>query len=189
MNNMKNNLLPIQERRVKSRVRYGQANKGEAANGFVCAACHGFVPTESGLSCVQNRNHCPYCLWSRHLDLYTAGDRLSACKALMQPIGLTIKRTYKKYGSCYSELMLVHACKECEALSINRIAADDNPQAIMTVFEGMSHIEKGVLSRLKTEGIQLLGEAEKSLVLRQLFGDQTCLAESLFHKSALEMAA
>jgi hypothetical protein len=185
---MKDNLLPIHARREKSRFRYGQAYKGEAANGFVCAACHAFVCTESGLSCVQNRNHCPYCLWSRHLDLYAAGDRLSACKSLMQPIGLTIKRTFKKYGPGYSELMLVHACRGCEALSINRIAADDNPQAILTAFEYLFQIEKGVLGRLKAGGIQLLDVTEKSLVLRQLFGNETCLAETLFQYSVIETA-
>jgi hypothetical protein len=47
---------------------------------------------------VRNRNHCPYCLWSRCLDLFRAGDRLSACKAPMQPVGLALKHTRKKYG-------------------------------------------------------------------------------------------
>ena len=59
--------------------------------------CHVIVSSAHLLSGVNNRNHCPYCLWSCHLDLYTAGDRLSACKAPMKPIGLTMKRSRNKY--------------------------------------------------------------------------------------------
>ncbi|HEY4722578.1 MAG TPA: RNHCP domain-containing protein, partial [Anaerolineae bacterium] len=67
---------------------------------FVCVHCRNFVSAQAVLSGVRNRNHCPYCLSSRHLDLYAAGDRLSACKARMKPIGLTLKRQSKKYARC-----------------------------------------------------------------------------------------
>lgn len=170
----------------KSRYRYGQTERKTAGNGFMCAHCHGFVCTESGLSCVQNRNHCPYCLWSRHLDLYVAGDRLSACKSLMQPIGLTIKHTRKKYGPGRGELMLIHSCKECNNLSINRIAADDDLQNIFTAFEGSFQIAKATYDCLESGGIRLLDEAEAPLVRRQLFGNETRLAEILFQDSLIE---
>jgi hypothetical protein len=65
---------------------------------FRCAYCRGWVSSASFVSGVHNRNHCPYCLWSRHLDLYAAGDRLSACKAPMQPVALTRKPGRGKYG-------------------------------------------------------------------------------------------
>ena len=42
---------------------------------FVCAHCHALVSSAHWLSGGNNRNHCPYCLWSYHLDLYAAGDR------------------------------------------------------------------------------------------------------------------
>ena len=58
---------------------------------FKCAHCHALVLSTHLVSGVNNRNHCPYCLWSSHLELYAAGDRLSACKAPMKPIGLTMK--------------------------------------------------------------------------------------------------
>ena len=64
---------------------------------FRCAHCHVIVSSAHLLSGVQNRNHCPYCLWSCHLDLFAAGDRLSACKTPMRPIGLTMKRGRNKY--------------------------------------------------------------------------------------------
>ncbi len=59
---------------------------------FKCIHCHHLVPADSLVSGVINRNHCPYCLYSRHLDLHQAGDRLSACKSQMQPVALTFKR-------------------------------------------------------------------------------------------------
>ena len=37
---------------------------------FVCMVCHNFVSAEPAVSAVHNRNHCPYCLSSRHLDLF-----------------------------------------------------------------------------------------------------------------------
>jgi hypothetical protein len=132
--------------------------------------CHAFVSSDSLLSGVQNRNHCPYCLWSRHLDLGQAGDRLSPCQSRMEPIGLTAKATRKKYGPGRGELMLVHVCKGCEKLSINRIAADDAPEVLLAVFEGSFRPDAGLQTRLEADGILLLTEADRELVRTQLFG-------------------
>src|SRR4030065_2106742 len=83
----------------------------ENGYGFRCCYCRAFVHTLPRLAGVKNRNHCPYCLWSRHVDLLQAGDRMSACKAIMQPIGLTVKQGRNKYGNYRSgELMLIHRC-------------------------------------------------------------------------------
>ena len=102
---------------------------------FKCAHCHGFVSSAHQLSGVHNRNHCPYCLWSCHLDLYVAGDRLSACKSEMKPIGLTMKKSRNKYRlESRGELMLIHQCMECTVISINRIAADDDAETVIAVF-------------------------------------------------------
>ena len=62
---------------------------------FRCIHCNAYVTSERPFA-VNNRNHCPYCLWSRDLDLYEAGDRLSACKARMKPVGLTMKEQPKQ---------------------------------------------------------------------------------------------
>jgi DNA-directed RNA polymerase subunit RPC12/RpoP len=45
---------------------------------FFCLRCGVIVSSTYELSGVRNRNHCPYCLWSRHLDWRTPGDRLSS---------------------------------------------------------------------------------------------------------------
>lgn len=138
---------------------------------FVCMNCHNFVSAEAALSGVHNRNHCPYCLSSRHLDLYEAGDRLSACKAMMKPVGLTLKRANKKYARPgEGELMLVHQCEECGKLSINRIAADDDNQRILDVFHAALRASGDLSHLLAGSGVTLLGPQELTWVMRRLFG-------------------
>jgi hypothetical protein len=155
------------------------ASRRQAYDSFLCKHCHALVSTASFLSGVQNRNHCPYCLWSRHLDLFAAGDRLSACKAPMRPIGLTFKSTPKKYGSGNGELMLIHVCTECESLSINRVAADDDLQTIYRVFEASFQLDVCLQTRLDIHGIRALTEEDRELVITQLFGQGADLAKVL----------
>lgn len=138
---------------------------------FKCAHCCAFVSSAHVLSGVNNRNHCPYCLWSCHLDLYTAGDRLSACKTKMQPIGLTMKKSRNKYLSpSQGELMLIHSCTECSAISINRIAADDDAETVMAVFQEslVLHLQVHVLCT--QHGIGLLQVDDMEMVMAQLYG-------------------
>jgi len=138
--------------------------------GFTCLHCRGNVNSSFASSGVCNRNHCPYCLWSRHLDLYAAGDRLSACKAGMRPIGLTFKRSAKKYGPGHGELMLVHLCVECSRLSINRIAADDHSGTVYEVFHVSLGMDCTTKARLSEAGIEILERMDTEAVRRQLFG-------------------
>jgi hypothetical protein len=183
---MKTYLLQIQGRGEKSRFRYGPAAWKEEAQGFWCANCHTFVSNHADISGVQNRNHCPYCLWSRHLDLYAAGDRLSACKARMQPIALTVKHTVKKYGPGRGELMLVHACTECETLSINRTAADDEPHRLLAAFEDSIHLGTLKRARLEDVDIRVLDAADRGMVQVQLFGQEIEPAALFFHSRMME---
>jgi hypothetical protein len=119
---------------------------------------------------VGHRNHCPYCLWSRHLDLAQAGDRLCACKGVMRPVGLTLKAQNKKYGDGNGELMLVHQCVECGQLSINRIAADDLPEALLQVFGESLRAPTGLAAQLAENRIRALSAADEDLVHTCLFG-------------------
>ena len=138
---------------------------------FKCLHCRGYVSSAEMLAGVGNRNHCPYCLWSRHLDLFEAGDRLAACKAPMRPVGLTLKRSRNKYASAVSgELMLVHLCTECDRISINRIAADDVPEMIIEVFEASLTESVWLIQQNKDLGIKLLGDESFEIVYRQLYG-------------------
>jgi len=138
---------------------------------FKCRHCGAYVSASRALAGVANRNHCPYCLWSRHLDLFEAGDRLAACKALMRPAGLTLKNSRNKYARIGSgELMLVHRCTDCERISINRIATDDVPQVIMEVFEASLVASERLWLQRMAGGINLLGDESFDIVCQQLYG-------------------
>jgi RNHCP domain len=139
--------------------------------GFTCRHCALYVPCDPALAGVQNRNHCPYCLWSRHLDWRIAGDRLAGCRAAMQPIGLTIKRSRNKYARARDgELMLIHRCTICAKVAINRIAADDYAAAIMQIFDGSAQISADCQAELDRLGVSMLRTDDGDLVWERLFG-------------------
>jgi hypothetical protein len=156
--------------------RYGQpqARRGRAGTedqGFTCRHCNMYVTCEPAIAGVQNRNHCPYCLWSRHLDWRVAGDRLAGCRAAMRPVGLTTKHSRNKYaGERDGELMLIHRCSVCAKLVINRIAADDNPAAILALLADSSEIGDAGRAELERMGVAALAAADGELVRRRLFG-------------------
>lgn len=84
--------------------------------GFKCEKCGRKVePVKYGGS---YRNHCPYCLWSKHVDTQTPGDRGATCQGMMEPIGVFTRRT--------GEYVLVHKCTKCGFEHYNRIAGDDD---------------------------------------------------------------
>jgi RNHCP domain len=69
------------------------------------------------------RNHCPHCLWSRHMDDAQSGDRAADCGALMEPIAITVRGD--------GEWILVHRCAGCDQLRLNRTAGDDDPLMLL----------------------------------------------------------
>lgn len=82
---------------------------------FVCSHCGATIsPPESGS---EQRNHCPRCLWSLHIDL-RIGDRRSSCRGMMEPVGIWTKDN--------GEWAVIHRCVACGFLRANRIAADDD---------------------------------------------------------------
>jgi RNHCP domain len=138
---------------------------------FKCRYCHNVVSAAHVLSGVNHRNHCPYCLWSCHLDLFVAGDRLSACKGQMKPIGLTMKKSRNRYRlETPRELMLIHECTECASLSINRIAADDDSESILTVFHDSLRHNDQKFRMCEELGIIMLGADAIQTVQTQLYG-------------------
>ncbi len=146
--------------------------------GFTCAQCGFSVTTSREASGVNNRNHCPRCLWSKHVDEFKAGDRKAECKSRMQPLGLTIKQTAKRYNrEAQGELMLIHRCTGCGKLSINRIAADDDAAMIYQIFNRSVALTVKWKNIILDEGIRLLGTADLTVVYSQLFGWQSILEE------------
>ncbi len=119
----------------------------------------------------KNRNHCPFCLWSKHVDEKVAGDRAAFCHGPMEPIGLTFKKEIvDKYGSLKrGELMLVHKCSECGKISINRIAGDDNEEKIMVIF-AKSKDNENLRKNLRKDNIELLSKKDEEEIKRNLFG-------------------
>jgi hypothetical protein len=87
---------------------------------FRCGHCGLDVPT--GAPGTAHRNHCPSCLWSRHVD-DVPGDRAAGCDAAMEPVGISTRRN--------GEWALVHRCRGCRTVHLNRIAGDDNALALM----------------------------------------------------------
>ncbi len=82
---------------------------------FICINCnHQVASTAPG---TKNRNHCPNCLYSKHVDI-TPGDRSNACGGSMAPLG----KVYKPDG----EEVLIHQCSICGFIRKNRIAGDDD---------------------------------------------------------------
>jgi len=135
---------------------------------FTCKHCGRYVSARTAISGVVNRNHCPYCLHSRHVDLFKPGDRLCACKGVMAPVGLTVKRSRDKYArGLNGELMLVHRCTACGTLSINRIAADDDT---LKILESLECIPENLAQDCLVQGISLLIEQDFTVVKQRLFG-------------------
>ena len=137
-------------------------------NFFICENCQKKVSFSENIG-TKHRNHCPFCLWSKHVDLKEAGDRKSKCQGLMKPIGLTLKKEGKnKYGKIKEgEIMLIHQCQKCGKISINRIARDDKEKEILKVFKNSKN-KNSLLKNLKKMNIDLLTD-QKKLFLR-LFG-------------------
>ncbi len=146
---------------------------------FTCAHCHKPASALRLLAGVDNRNHCPYCLASRHVDWQKPGDRLSACKQVMPAVALTFKRTNKKYRPSLGELMLVHVCQECGKVSANRIAADDDPDKLWQIFESSATMDQGLRLMIESAGVCPVEVNDRQLVQSQLFGFQPASAEEM----------
>lgn len=138
---------------------------------FKCLNCDKIVEEDSLIGTSQ-RNHCPYCLYSQHLDLEVAGDRKSDCKASMEPIGLTFKKEgIDKYGKeRKGEIMIIHRCTGCGKISINRIAGDDEEEEINKLFEKTLKMEEELKLDFKKQDIIPLKKEDGEEFQNQLFG-------------------
>ena len=95
---------------------------------FICENC-GKEVKPLGYS---SRNHCPFCLWSLHLDV-NPGDRESDCGGKMRPI--------KAEPDAKKGYVLIHRCEKCGALRRNKTAHEakvqpDNLKKIIALTVG-----------------------------------------------------
>jgi len=79
---------------------------------FVCHHCHRSVP-KAEKTC---RDHCPYCLYSLHVD-ENPGDRACQCKGVLKPESYSYNRK-KGY-------MIQYRCQRCGSVKWNRFLEID----------------------------------------------------------------
>jgi len=89
---------------------------------FACLNC-GLKVRGSGRT-----NHCPRCLWSRHVDV-NPGDRRSLCQSLMAPVGMELKQ---------GEYVILHRCLACGLKKKNKTAKNDDFNAILKLSASAS---------------------------------------------------
>lgn len=78
---------------------------------FVCEIC-GEKVIGSGTT-----DHCPECLWGKHVDEEIPGDRLSECKGLMRPV----RSSYEK-----GDFRIYYKCEDCNHDFWVDVAKNDN---------------------------------------------------------------
>jgi len=92
---------------------------------FVCEKC-GTEVKGNGFT-----NHCPKCLWSKHVDIFP-GDRAllrqgsagQACEGLMKPISASQNR---------GEWSIIHQCQKCDKEQKNKISKNDDFDEIVKI--------------------------------------------------------
>lgn len=84
---------------------------------FRCENC-GFEVEGSGYT-----NHCPRCLWSKHVDLHP-GDREASCHGMMEPASVELQQ---------GEYRILHRCIKCGAEKANKASPEDDFEALLRI--------------------------------------------------------
>lgn len=79
---------------------------------FICENCGKDVEKSSYTA----RDHCPYCLYSKHVDI-NPGDRKNKCHGLLEPIAV------EKYRDTYK---IIYKCQKCGEIHKNILHKDDD---------------------------------------------------------------
>ena len=86
---------------------------------FICENCGSEVKKLNYTA----RDHCPYCLYSKHVDI-NPGDRANTCQGLLRPIDIEkFKDTYK----------IIYQCDKCHQFHKNILAKDDNLDVVIAL--------------------------------------------------------
>lgn len=89
--------------------------------GFKCEKCSQEVsPAE--ISC---RDHCPFCLWGKHVDV-NPGDRANECRGLLKPVLIELSQ---KKGR-----VIGFVCEKCGDEVKCKICEDDEEERILQVM-------------------------------------------------------
>lgn len=87
---------------------------------FICEKC-GKEVKKLGYTA---RDHCNFCLCSKHVDI-NPGDREESCKGILIPIGIE-----KSKNDNYK---IVYKCEKCGAIRKNIMAKDDNYDKVLEI--------------------------------------------------------
>lgn len=71
-------------------------------------------------------NHCPYCLYSIHIDVYP-GDRQEQCHGIMKPIDIVTR------GG--EPVDVIHQCQKCFITKTNKLSEGDSMDAVITIMK------------------------------------------------------
>ncbi len=87
---------------------------------FICDNCNKKVDK----LIYSSRDHCKYCLYSKHLDI-NPGDRASNCFGILVPIDV------EKYKDTYK---IIYRCSKCGKQKKNIIAKDDDFDQLLYIM-------------------------------------------------------
>lgn len=89
---------------------------------FTCEKCKYFV-SGNGYT-----NHCPKCLWGKHVDI-NPGDRASSCGGMMEPIKVEQKGP---------KFHLIHKCIKCGLEKPNVVSPEDDFDVLASIAKKAS---------------------------------------------------
>jgi len=89
---------------------------------FTCAHCSTRV-IGTGYT-----NHCPKCLWSRHVDV-NPGDRDESCNGMMEPLRIEQEKRRE---------VVVQRCQLCGVERKNSIVKEDDREVVLAVAKAWS---------------------------------------------------
>lgn len=92
---------------------------------FVCANC-GKEVSPLGYT---SRDHCPYCLYSIHID-NIPGDRANTCHGLLKPF-MVEPNSKKGY-------IISYKCTKCGEIKRNKSADDDDFDVLLAIAKDYS---------------------------------------------------
>ncbi len=82
---------------------------------FICEHCAKKVSGDG------YTNHCPHCLWSKHVDV-NPGDRAELCGGLMKPADIYLEGR---------EWIITHECEICGLKKRNKVQAADDMEKVI----------------------------------------------------------
>ena len=91
---------------------------------FICAHC-GAKVMGNGYT-----NHCPQCLWSRHVD-NNPGDRAAKCGGMMEPVAAE---------STSDGFIITHKCQKCGKTIRQHTAENDDTDKLIELTTNKSFI-------------------------------------------------